>query len=786
MNLDEVEAKFKPLGIRFSTGGIMSVVDNVKTVIDADRTDRTYKRRAGDNFLKHSIEDSPYLIVDIDNPDKVQAILTKYPSLNQCFHSTTTQANKRHYYLLPPEGKEWPIGRKIHLDDKAYDLLSFGVCWEGHATPNYSIKDKYPPAVATEAEYTDISKLFTTKINKGEVHYKHRPIVMNKRALRAIAKEYPKITQKQRNTLIKSITNKEYRAKIPKNTNKIKMPPLTHTHFLTMIFKLTYSGMSGQERDAFLNKLLATEYDIDPQSTESIKRLSSMTQSLPYLESIEITQAKQSTAERLAASSFDGDFGPAKIAIAGHTQIVLVDLDTHKLREIEDQQTIISTQMLGDLYQEHIGYEIDLGAYLDTLPRVKLVNNPFKTKLYMDYDNNIMCLNQMDKSKYYIDAVSNPNKPKNVLTALGDSSLGIYQRMYWVWLAHLMYGEHAPQMFFIMYSGKTKRGASGKTALTSHIPSRLCTSAVTINLSKQKADFSVAKQFSHHIYNDITELEQWHQVYAQYRNESTGGQRSVSSNKFEKDSLTTDASSMSASMNFVPFIDSLDRRSFMVTPQHLEPNRTKPLNETQASELHRMLELTPLAEEDIPELQELANWLLYIFQNTTKDELRQINGIVEPTEYWQDCVAAGKSNSASLLISIERGPEYIRQFIDEADIEVYHKLITFLVYQATVGNKAHKIEVSLPKEWFWEMLTITRNSPDQLHKKTATIQRALGKEDVPRFFRNPSERFKQFKLLTTMKEFPNGYQGWTLSTQASIDIESPVLQAYHRELEEMK
>ena len=801
MTQQEVIKKFQDIGITLCTGGIIDY--DTTTMKKSPHSPNSLKVLDGvtkinpkHNILKHRIEKSPYIVIDADGID-LDVLHKIYPTLAKTFFTQTTKPGNRHYYVLPPEGEEWAQinskGAATHITEHntvdktkgtpTYDILKNFNVFESHypeVNTNYLVDDQYPPARLTQAEFQLIYKLLNAN-NKVVAHSSimviNNPII--KQAVAAYLED--KANTKQLNLLINFISSHDYRESQKESPRK-KFPPLNHMDFNLIAFKLTYCGLAHEQRDLFLEKLLGDHYGMNLNSPQSKQHLQSIYSTLPRYEEYTAATRDEKIDKLLGRVSYDEVTAPVKYIAKGVDAYSLVHLDTYQFIEMEEGAHTLLPGQVVRLVNESSTFSLtkeQATAYLRSIPRFKLITNPFKPKLWYDDRLDILCLNTLDKSEYYTRATATELKPNNTITKAITSIAGEYEDRYYVWLAHLVFAPTSIQTACIMYTAGAIKGGSGKSALTMHIPIRLNQSSSDIDHSKIKADFSISKSVGHAIYNDIKDPETWAGVLALSKNAMTGGSRSTKSNKYGLDSITEESISMSASMNFVPAIPESDRRSWVLKPQHLE-GATEPLSLKEADELHYILEGTLLSVHHA-DLQELANYLLYVYNNRTDDDERFVSGRVEDkdrTPYWYQCTTADKSYSASLLGSMKLGHLELVSLIDEDGADEYRDLITFMVWQ--YQQRASHGPVVLPKQWFKAMLELVRSSDEQLHDKTKAIAAALGVESNE--FKNRG--YAKYKTEIIPGISTHTYKEWSPGVAFQVDIPEDIIETYLEYLSE--
>jgi len=136
MTKKEIIERFKKYGVQLYTAGIIEWDDlfEEKVEVDLARKDRTpVSSYPEDNLMKHPIQDSGLVCIDADGI-KLEKLYEFFPSCKDTFATTTTLPYKKHFYLMPPKGKEFPILRKVkaNIFNDAVDVISNGTVFEGH------------------------------------------------------------------------------------------------------------------------------------------------------------------------------------------------------------------------------------------------------------------------------------------------------------------------------------------------------------------------------------------------------------------------------------------------------------------------------------------------------------------------------------------------------------------------------------------------------------------------------------------------------------------------------
>jgi len=410
---------FSNIGVQLYTGGIMDYdpVAEKKIIIDGARADRTPKLKS-DNSFKFRPNDTDYLIIDADGID-IETLESYYPSIKDTFYTITTKPNKRHYFLLPPEGLKWPLSSKTKVEGPdTYDLLYYYNLFEGHAydkNPYYTIVANTPQR-ATIEEYNTIADIMRKARNSDPTVGK-KPRAANPK-LTALIRRYTadeQLDQTDMNFLVRSLVQAD-----TKNKRKLTFDQFLldngypdHNAFNFLAWKVTYTELSHVERDAFIAKILI-RLGFDPNSPESKRHLdNSIYATLPRFESMETTQqTAPSIVQIMRETSFNEHWGYVKYLGNKSYTYMQISLDTLEPRNVGENNTpFFSMSKLEIDFQAHIVSGISKESIADGLPTVKLINDPFKPRLSYDHENDIDVYNIAPKSKYYVLATPSEEKP---------------------------------------------------------------------------------------------------------------------------------------------------------------------------------------------------------------------------------------------------------------------------------------------------------------------------------------------------------------------------------------
>ena len=722
------------LAIDLHPGGIFSFSSFGKEPIDLARYDNEqWADRPKDNVAKFRIDHTPFIIFDID-ADICSLVEQEYPTLAKTFYTTTTKPYKRHYYVLPPEGVDKSLFRLVKPTGLDYDILSNGTLFELHgvrdsSNPNYTINNKLVQPLSRH-EWLKLKALLNAKPEANVV----RNAYYYNTAMASLIRKYlaeGRLSRAEMNRLIKLCTPSEYTEN--SKSKKLSWPPLTHDNFNKIAYIVFNNGAVDTEREGLplLEKLLTDVYNVDLSSKETQQHLyGSILVTLPRHPDLtkDENQEELDLAEHAALIKVKEDQGTIKFLNNKSWEYAVINLNTLDVVQLSPDSLFITENAMKKLLK--VGNK-DWPDYHNTMPTIKLVNNPYKSKFFYDIENDIMCYNLSKQTTYQKNALAQGDlSSDNVVYRLIQSYYGPYTELYLHWLAHTMFGSRSPHSVLLAVSPPEAPAGTGKTLTTSSIPQRLIYAAQTVSedvVSSGWGQVFLGKRLL--TLNDLRSKDVWSRmIYSEIRNKTTGGQRRYEQLKYGGFIEHTESVSFSVSANFLPPLDPHDRRALVVLPQQIYGD-TEFLSDSDAVRINNMFEGTDL-DSYIPELQELANYLLYLY-TSERDKFKQELYIRAPeTKGRELCISESKGTARSLLTILSKYPEdlsmEIRQdndvLIAQNCIKNERDVIAFVLMQYSKEHGA----AFVPWMFFSELLALTQNEKAGRKSSPSAVAASLG------------------------------------------------------------
>ena len=606
--------------------------DGKKIPIVAFRKDGlSFSNYTKDNIAKFRIEevtapeDMRLIIVDADSQtgkDQVEKLL---PQSLETFSYQTSQPYKRHYWFFVPTAKFEEFRAVGALDD--VDILTYGIAFTAHffRDEDYVLPNFELPILTLDEKSQEIILASLDEKNTSYGGGVHTAFV-NKEMARLVTDfvtgdlDITSDTVEAKtnaNLLFRQLTPKADKAK---GQRKFEAPKLSHDKLNTMALLVAKnSKIDNEVAVQFIEKLLVDVYNVDLNSQlTQVHWYNSILPTLPFFESLfnpmEDFRAFDEMIEQITtANTKDRNYRWALFmtAVGGSTKFIQVHKDTYKMR------TINKSYLFEENYIRR-WYPNLAKDDLDDVPHLSIQANPYDELVVYDDDNDIYTLNTFHPSRYKVNAVQRNMKPDNVLTEMIEKffSNDEQEELYYHWLAHLLYGERALNMVLWLCSDVNAEAGTGKTILSSALPAQLIgfDQATTVDSSLAESGWGQIYETKLLSYNDLNKMKDpdWSRLYAKIKDEASNSTSKVRNSKGGEVFKSTTGICQSGSSNFIPKVDSSDRRFFIVSPK-------EKLDQAGADELHRIFEAD--RDEDHTEIQELADWLLYLFE-TDKDKFR--------------------------------------------------------------------------------------------------------------------------------------------------------------------
>jgi len=768
------------LNIKLYPAGIWKFDSLGKHPIDVKRYDNLkWEHYPNDNMAKLRLDETPYIVIDVDS-DIIDIVEKDFPATKTTFYTTTTKPYKRHYYLLPPESvSPKPLFRAVGVrGPQSYDILSTGILFELHGAipkqvnPNYSFTKDRTPQRLTDEEWNKIKELTQfsqTQRPKNALYFNSR--------MRELIQKYLKepLSRKEHNELIKLCTPSEYTQNA--KTRKLTWPELNHDNFNKIAFIVFNNGAIDTEEEGlpFLEKLLEKEYKVALDSYNTQKHFyKSILLTLPRHPSYHQEENKDELTlkEQAALVKIDDNKGVIKFLSNKNWEYAVINLSTLDIVQYSQDSLFLNESSIRKLLNTSAKQFVD---YHLAMPTVKLVNNPYKPKYYYDIDNDIACYNLTKQTRYYKEALASSQlNDSNIVYKLIKSYYGEYTELYLHWLAHTMFGSRSPHTVLLAVSPPETPAGTGKTLTTSSIPQRLIYAAQTVSEDVIQSGWGQVFLGKRLItLNDLRGKSIWsNYIYSEIRNKTTGGQRRQEQLKYGGFIEHTESVTFSVSANFLPPLDPHDRRCFVVLPQQYFGN-TRLLTKPEAERINEMFENTPL-DYWIPELQELANYLKYLYENERDKFSRELYIEAPDTKGRALCLKEGKGTARSLLSILSQYPDELSleirtdqdALISQNYIKNERDIVAFIVMQSDKG-KAY-----LPWQFFSDVLALVQNERAGRKSSPAAVAASLGitKEQFKRVVSPSHYKYKDTKELARYSLNPRIAE-WAKTNLLVIDVD---------------
>ncbi len=686
------------------------------------------------NVAKAYIQDK-VIVFDFDDPGlDLEVYYKMFPSLRNTLTTTSSRIDKHHFYLI--YSSDSLVGIRDTTSIPGLDILTTGVIQEAY--PASTIVSNSPLAQLTEDEETLLLTLINTKVSrvKKGTFYKNYSSVshINKLIKDGMPTNRVKIKLVMEALLPTSLYKEKYQSN---KSQDIVFPKLNYQLFNDIITKVSYNSVvSVDTRQSLINSLLQY-YDIDPNSLESNKRLSQILPSLPsnegYIEADYDNFTKYIKGAHLPLYASYA----IKYIINREVIYTLIDEDTYKPKLVSDDGYQMAKNAVSQFVREQIHKDIADGIatgeskidkivskFINDIPLVSAINHPSLGRITFSDSLMIPQYNMAPISTYYERAVADHINKDTSITRLINSVLGDYQDFYYHLLAHQVFNPSPPQTVIFIVSNET---ATGKTTLASSLPQALIATARGIEPTDVQAgwgDLLLATKWTG--FNDLPKLKhsEWDAIYSFIKSTTTGGQRKLINRKYGGISTATLPSiSMGVSSNYYYPIDTMDRRLWVVIPQHLELNedgtnfKTPKLNDIDADDIYTMFEENPLDYYD--EIQDLANYLLHLYQSEPNKYKRELTKRAPMTSYKNNMIDKHSTYTGRILKSIVEGPISFNNILDERYRPFIYKII---VLSYTNGS------VALPYKFLADIIYEVQGEPESgVKTKLAQVAAALDK-----------------------------------------------------------
>ncbi len=717
-----------------------------------------------DNIVKINLSETPYIVIDIDGEGQLDELIDKYPTLQDTFATTTTAPHKQHYYVLPPEGhsKEELSGRTINRGN--VDFLPFGCIFEGHfidksginhnPTHKWAVINDNPPRPLTINEWKQLLDDTTSVPNSPKNIYGSR-IYRKEWAtiVQAWVDEGTTIKQmpnKDRNRLIRALTPVEYLRDI-NGKKKLPIPEPSYDLANKMAYRLAMnSALPPEYVQLAMEKVITEFWDFDLNSEQTQLRLyKQILGTIPtYPTADEVRESDDDLQTLLKRLNPGRRTAWIYSTSRSENYFIEVNLDNMRPRKTSRDDEGIVSQVTVLTAHGMVGHRGAMQELMGQMHRVKFVNKPSMPRCYYDHENEIDVYNLAEKSMYQdyampIDKISNDNILKKAIGLV----MGEYADFYYHWLAHNMFGR-PPQTVLALLSPAKYGSETGKSVLAMKIPSLLIGTTSRVDIRDLENGWGdVIYGSSLLCFNDVPEMtpSKWAPIYSTIRDMTTAGSKTKLNMK-KQSYVEIDYSicySFSAN-SWIP-LDQHDRRFFVLSPQFLTDSSLKPLTEQEKEYITNLFESENLNE--IPEMQEIANYCLYLYLNEPNKYHVELRSRAPMTREKQECMRMNTTFSSQIIVALEQGAEELAAMVDTKDLENLSSLLRFVIFQAENSELPRAL---IPWEWFYDMLGLVSHEGER-KRRYASVISALGisKEDMAKKISRPQDvRYRDYQALT--------------------------------------
>jgi len=498
----------------------------------------------------------------------------------------------------------------------------------------------------------------------------------------------------------------------------------------------------------FIEKLLVDVYNLDLNSKlTQVHWYNSILPTLPFFESLfnpmeDFREFDQLIDDNSTDNSKDRNFKWVAFKTTngqGATRFIQLNKFTYKLRTMNgiklfDESTFRSfyPNLAKDDIQE--------------IPMLTIQTNPYVEVVTYDEENDFFTLNTIHPSKYKVNARMNKTKPKNILTQMIQLffSNEAHEDYYYHWLAHLMFGDKPVNVVMWLCSDNNAEAGTGKTILSAALPAQLIgfDQATTVDSSVATAGWGQIFDTKLLSYNDLNTMPKadWAKMYAKIKDEATNSTGKLRNNKGGDITKSSVGICQSGSSNFIPELDSSDRRFFVVSPK-------LKLDEDGADELHRIFEAERANEHR--EIQEIADYLKYLYdeqQDKYKSELftralmtAEKTAATQMGTFTRRILPLIAHNPRELFDIFSKKIEYNSEWQE-------WQIITFIKLQT------HKDKVYLPSDFINVLMNYVQDTNEE--RSTASVMEAIGMKKSKLNF-SPYRDLDELKALELPLEVAN-------------------------------
>ena len=706
MTREDIIARFKQLDITLSPAGIWEFdSDGRKKSIDAERPDNLpLSKYPKDNMYKFRIEQTPYLLIDIDGAD-ILDVMRVLPTIAKTFTTTTTSSNKFHCYVQRPQ--DFPLVRLIGNLMTNVDIITNGIVFEGHMhnLPNskYLISNDAPILELTQVEIDRLLKLCNAKqIAKHKAGTGDLPRYNYEES--QLIKGYiaSTLTKQQRDRLLKMLiatgTPASELATSPLDDTLPKLPKFTHTNINTMAYYIAMNKFTPHDDVViFMEKLISTYYNIDLSTPKS--RLHWHKSILPTLPVVEVEEFSEDFMKHIDSAPLCRNQTYRLIStINNFGNLSYMQIHRYTLNPRFKNGTMLFSNTA--LYAEYPTLDKDNWIY--GVPEVQISDNPFAQHTSYNEEDGTFTLSTLKRTEYMTQLQAVEIKPNNIITKAIAGIFKVNEKdsidaedFYYHWLGHILFSTHAVTTIMCLASPANELGGSGKTTLTATLPMHIAPlgtiTAINDSLAKWSGDAFQGRLAS---FDDLFESDKWKEVYTIIKQQTSNTIKRLD-RKGKSTELSFRRTNISISANFIPKIDESDRRFFIWSPR-----------ERMSAEEGKQLGLLLADFKGYKqEIQDIANYCYYLYLNETEKYYNQLYIQAPATQMGQ--ISKSEGGLGETLISrLLSGPgRLFEDYVGGQDKWTDIEIAQFIVMVAREPNARTKSwSIALPWNFYNKVL----------------------------------------------------------------------------------
>lgn len=706
MTREDIIARFNQIDITLSPAGIWDFdSDGRKKSIDAKRPDNLpLSKYPKDNMYKFRIEQTPYLLIDIDGAD-ILDVMRVLPTIAKTFTTTTTSSNKFHCYVQRPQ--DFPLVRLIGNLMTNVDIITNGIVFEGHMhnLPNskYLISNDAPILELTQVEIDRLLKLCNAKqIAKHKAGTGDLPRYNYEES--QLIKGYiaSTLTKQQRDRLLKMLiatgTPASELATSPLDDTLPKLPKFTHTNINTMAYYIAMNKFTPHDDVViFMEKLISTYYNIDLSTPKS--RLHWHKSILPTLPVVEVEEFSEDFMKHIDSAPLCRNHTYRLIStINNFGNLSYMQIHRYTLNPRFKNGTMLFSNTA--LYAEYPTLDKDNWIY--GVPEVQISDNPFAQHTSYNEEDGTFTLSTLKRTEYMTQLQAVEIKPHNIITKAIAGIFKVNEKdsidaedFYYHWLGHILFSTHAVTTIMCLASPANELGGSGKTTLTATLPMHIAPlgtiTAINDSLAKWSGDAFQGRLAS---FDDLFESDKWKEVYTIIKQQTSNTIKRLD-RKGKSTELSFRRTNISISANFIPKIDESDRRFFIWSPR-----------ERMSAEEGKQLGLLLADFKGYKqEIQDIANYCYYLYLNETEKYYNQLYIQAPATQMGQ--ISKSEGGLGETLISrLLSGPgRLFEDYVGGQDKWTDIEIAQFIVMVAREPNSRTKSwSIALPWNFYNKVL----------------------------------------------------------------------------------